>query len=130
MPLERIQPAGFGPQPGPWAAAVRSGNYLFISGQVAIDVDGEVKAIGDPRGQAIKIHENLARILESVGATFADVIKVTIYIVDVAHRPAIQEVRYQYFGDTLPASTMVVVAGLVRPEFLLELEAVAEIPGA
>ncbi len=128
MALERFQPVALGPETGPFVAAVRSGRYLFISGQVARNADGSIEGVGDPRAQAVKVHENLKVVLGTVGASFADITKVTVYVVDVSHRDAIQDVRRQYFGETMPASTMVKVAGLVHPDFLLEIEAVAEIP--
>ena len=130
MTLDRIQPAALGRQTGPFVAGVRSGRFLFISGQVARNADGSIAGVGDARAQAIKVHENMKAVLDSVGATFADITKVTVYLTDLSHREVIQQVRREYFGKDEPASTMVQVAGLVHPDFLLEIEAIAEIPGA
>jgi enamine deaminase RidA (YjgF/YER057c/UK114 family) len=99
---------------------------VAVSGQVALDEDGQVVGAGDPAAQARQVFENLRRCLAAAGATFNDVIKLTYFVTDVAYMPAIRAVRDEALGTgPLPASTAVQVAALVSPELLLEIEALA-----
>jgi reactive intermediate/imine deaminase len=98
---------------------------IYISGQIAYDVKGDVVGAGDMKAQAEQVFKNLDAALKAAGATFADVVKMNSYITDMSKIQAVRDVRARYFGDTLPASTFVQVAGLVRPELMLEIEVVA-----
>lgn len=109
--------------------AVIAGNTLYVSGLVATDEAGNVVGEGDVVEQARQIFRNLGRILDAAGATPAQVAKVTIFMRDVGQRPLINPIRQEFFGAHRPASTLVGIAELVRPEYLLEIEAVAELPG-
>lgn len=109
--------------------AVRFGNLLFISGMVGVDAEGRVIGKGDVVAQARATFSNLERILEAEGASFADVLKVTVYLRNVEDRARINPVRAEFFGDARPASTLVEVSKLVAPELLIEVEAVAGLPG-
>ena len=102
-----------------------TGRLLFISGQVAFDAEGKVVGRQDIVAQARKIFENLRSVLNAAGADFADVIKTNYYITDVSLFPSVSALRQEYFTAPYPASTMVEVKGLVHPELLLEIEAVA-----
>jgi 2-iminobutanoate/2-iminopropanoate deaminase len=102
------------------------GRTVYIAGQVAFDSTGAVVGAGDFRAQAERVFENLRIALASVGATFSDVVKTTTFLTDVKNVPALREVRGKYLDSVrLPTSTAVVVASLVRPELMLEIEAVA-----
>ena len=109
--------------------AVRFGNLLFISGMVGVDAQGRVIGKGDVVAQARATFANMQRILEAEGASFADVLKVTVYLRNVEDRARINPVRAEFFGDARPASTLVEVSKLVAPELLIEVEAVAGLPG-
>ena len=109
--------------------AVRFGNVLFLSGMVGVDAKGRVIGKGDVVAQARATFENMKRILEAEGASFADVLKVTVYLRNVEDRARINPVRAEFFGDARPASTLVEVSKLVAPELLIEVEAVAGLPG-
>lgn len=109
--------------------AVRWGDLLFVSGCAAIGTDGQVVAPGDVVAQARVVHDYLAAALRAGGTDFAHVLKVTVYLTDVTDRAAVNEVRKEYFGDARPASTLVEVSGLVLDGLLVEVEAVAGIPG-
>src|SRR3954468_23513 len=98
---------------------------IYISGQIAYDKDGNVVGPGDMKAQAEQVFKNLEIALTAAGAKFSDVVKMNTYITDMDKAPAVREVRARYFGDATPASTFVKVAGLVRPELLLEIEVVA-----
>ena len=108
--------------------AVRFGNLLFISGMVGVDAQGRVAGRGDVVAQARATFTNMERILEAEGASFADVLKVTVYLRNVEDRARINPVRAEFFGDARPASTLVEVSKLVVPELLIEVEAIAGLP--
>lgn len=110
-----------------FAHAVRAGNRVYISGQVARNRDGTVYAPGDFAAQADKVFEQLQIILAAVGATFANVVKMNSYLVDPAHFRAFREARSKWLGDNTPVSTAVIVSGLAGPELLLEVELVADL---
>jgi enamine deaminase RidA (YjgF/YER057c/UK114 family) len=111
--------------PRGYAHAWRVGNLLFISGQVALNVQGEIVGRGDMGAQAEQVFANLGTVLGAVGATFRDIVKMTTLCTDPAGIPKIREARAKALGDHTPASTLMVVAGLASPDFLLEIEAVA-----
>ena len=108
--------------------AVRFGNLLFISGMVGVDAQGRVVGEGDVVAQARATFGNIGRVLESEGGSFADVLKVTVYLRNVEDRARINPVRAEFFGDARPASTLVEVSKLVHPGLLIEVEAVAGLP--
>ena len=103
---------------------------IYISGQIAYDKDGKVVGTGDMKAQAEQVFKNLQAALTAVGATFADVVKMNSYITDMSKAQAVRDVRAQYFKDATPASTFVQVAGLVRPELMLEIEVIAVVPAS
>lgn len=102
------------------------GRIVAVSGQVALDEDGKLVGDGDAEAQARQVFENLRRCLAAAGATFDHVVKLTYFVTDMADMPAIRAARAEHIpDDRLPAASAVRVAGLVRPEFLLEVEAFA-----
>ncbi|MBI2887939.1 MAG: RidA family protein [Chloroflexi bacterium] len=124
MPVERIQPQGL-PKPPTYAHVVRSGNTLYIAGQVAQDEHGQVVGRGDFSAQATQVFENLKKALTAGGGSLGDLVKITIYLTDPCYREPLGEVRSRYLSGSLPASTLVVVAGLASPDYLLEIEGIA-----
>ncbi|GGT55990.1 RidA family protein [Streptomyces coeruleorubidus] len=103
-----------------------TGRFVAIAGQLALDEQGRPVGEGDPVAQARQVFENLRRCLAAAGATFDDVVKLTYFVTDMAHMPAIRAARAEHIpDDRLPAASAVRVTGLVRPEFLLEVEAFA-----
>ena len=108
--------------------AVRAGNLLFVSGCVALDAEGKLVGEGDVVAQARQVFTNIGLCLSAAGASFADVVKVTTFLTDIADRARINPVRQEFFGEARPASTLVEVSALVLPEFLIEVEAVAVLP--
>ncbi len=105
--------------------AVSFGNLLFISGIVALDEAGNVVAEGDVVAQAEHIFATIGRILHQAGGGFANILRVTVYLLDVADRTRINPVRQKFFGGTRPASTLIGVRQLARPGLLMEVEASA-----
>ena len=103
-----------------------TGRFVAVSGQVSVDADGEIVGEGDAEAQARQVFENLRRCLAAAGADFGDVVKLTFFVTDMAHMPAIRTARAAHIpDDRLPAASAVQVAALVRPEFLMEIEAFA-----
>ena len=107
-------------------ATVTGGTVVFISGQVALDKSGSVVGKDDFRAQVQQVFENLKAAVEAAGGNFDDVIKLNSYFLDLSHLPEFREVRDKYINpQNPPASTVVQVPRLFRPEFLVEIEAVA-----
>jgi len=103
---------------------------VYISGQIALDRGGNVVGAGDMKAQAEQVFKNLEAALTAGGAKFADVVKMNTYTTDISQIQAIREVRGKYFGQVAPASTLVQVVHLARPELLLEIEVVAVVPAS
>lgn len=121
-------PDGVAPGAGYTHVVLGTGRLVALSGQVALDAQGEV-VDGDPAAQARQVFENLRRCLAAAGATFGHVVKLTYYLTDVGHLPAVRAARDEYVDtEHPPASTAVQVAALFRPELLLEVEAFALLP--
>jgi reactive intermediate/imine deaminase len=105
---------------------VTAGRPVYISGQVALDRDGELVGPGDIRAQARQVLENLQAALQAVGTSFDQVVKLNVYLLDITQLPAIREIRDQYVNPTRPpASTAVEVRRLAVDGLLIEVEAVA-----
>jgi len=122
-------PDGVAPGNGYTNVVTGTGRLIAVSGQVALAADGTVVGLGDTEAQARQVFENLRRCLAAAGASFADVIKLTFFLTDAGQLPVVRVVRDQYVDTSAPpASSAVVVAALVRPEFLLEVEALAVVP--
>lgn len=100
---------------------------VFCAGQVAADAGGNVLPPDDFDAQARLVMTNLEKALAAGGAKFADVTKVTIYIVKPADVAKARGILTTYFGSTPPASTLCVLAGLANPNFLVEVEAIAAV---
>jgi enamine deaminase RidA (YjgF/YER057c/UK114 family) len=104
---------------------VRVGDWVYVAGQTAVDQTGNVVGVNDAAAQTEKIFENMTHAMEAVGGTLNDIVKTVVYVVGEANLDAIRAARAGRFGDTPPANTLVVVSRLARPEFILEIEAVA-----
>jgi reactive intermediate/imine deaminase len=105
--------------------AVRHGDLLFISGLAPLDETGKLVGGDDVAAQTRQIFLNMARILKAAGAGFEDVLRVTVYLTDIADRAKINPVRQEFFGATRPASTLIGVNELVVPGMKVEIEAIA-----
>jgi reactive intermediate/imine deaminase len=124
--IQRMNPAGLSTPTGySHVVSARGGRTIYISGQVALDAKGELVGAGDMAAQTRQVFANLDTALKAAGASFADVVKTNYYIRDAAQVQVIRDVRAQYVGKELPASTLVEVSRLARPDFLIEIEVVA-----
>ena len=112
-----------------YAHAVRAdGPLLFVSGVVPVDELGRLVGGDDVVEQARAVFRNLGAVLAAGGASFADVVKVAVFLTDVDDRPLINSVRQEVFGEARPASTLVEVSRLAIPGAKIEVEAVAVLP--
>lgn len=102
-----------------------SSKLLFISGQTASDENGNVVGVGDIEAQARQVFEKLKVIVEEAGGGLEDIVKTTVYITDAKYREAQRKVRSLYMKVDPPTSTLIIVKGLAREEFLIEVEAIA-----
>jgi 2-iminobutanoate/2-iminopropanoate deaminase len=125
MKLERIVTHPDPYEPFRLAQGYRVGDLLFISGQAAYGDDGKIVAPGDFDAQAKRAFENLDRALRAGGSSLRNVVKVTIFLTDMAHFNKIVELRGKYFCAPYPADTIVEVSSLYSPDALIEIEAVA-----
>ena len=108
------------------AVKVEGGRTLhYIAGQVAYDRDGGAAHAGDFEAQARAALQAVKDQVEAGGGTLKDIVKVNTYLTDIRHRAQFGPIREEFFGKKTPAHTLVAVAALAQPEFLIEIEAVA-----
>jgi enamine deaminase RidA (YjgF/YER057c/UK114 family) len=122
-PLELSVPTNYS-----HVAVASAGRTVYVSGQVAFDSTGRVVGKDDLHAQTVQVYENLKAALGAAGASFADVIRMTTYVValDPARAQVVRDVRAQYLpAGHKPASTMVGVTSLVNPDLLVEIEMIA-----
>jgi reactive intermediate/imine deaminase len=112
------------------AVRVKTGDavWIHVSGQIAIDLEGNLVGPGDVRAQTRQVFENLKAILAANGATFADVVKIGTYLTTLEDLAGMREVRSAYLTAEPPASTAVQVVALVVPDALIEIDLVAVVP--
>ena len=123
-----INPAGISPNPA-LSPGIRVGDFLFVSGNVGVDSSGNLVGPGDCEAQSRQVMANIRTIVEAAGGSMQDVVKITCFLTDVNNYPAYGKVRSETWPSSPPASSTVIVAGLVRPEYLVEVEAVVRMPG-
>jgi reactive intermediate/imine deaminase len=109
----------------PLAQARQVGNTIYVSGQVAYDTNGTLVGEGDIRAQTRQVFDNIKTVLVAAGSGLEDIVKINSYITDQSKFMDMLEVRKEIFGNSPPASTAVVVAGLAFPGLLIEVEAIA-----
>jgi enamine deaminase RidA (YjgF/YER057c/UK114 family) len=116
----------------PLSQGIRIGDVVVLSGQVAVDGDGNIVGRNDLKAQTRQVFRNIETILTSAGASFSNVVKLTTFFtVDITNPKLVADyfdVRLQFFGDHRPASTGVQVVALAFPDLLLEVEAIAYLP--
>ncbi len=106
------------------------GRLLFISGMTARKADGTIAGVGDIEVQTRQVCENLKAACEAAGGSMKDICRVDVYVRNIEYFDIIHRVRREYFESPVPASTMVEVAKMVKPEYLIEISAIAVIPDA
>ncbi len=123
--IQRINPATLPTPPGYSQLVVASGGSLIIiAGQVALDTEGQLVGLGNFAAQATQVFRNLIAALDAAGASPRHLVKLTTFVTDLSHLPTFRQVRDQFLdAEHPPASTLVQVSRLFRPEFLIEVEA-------
>ena len=113
---------------GPYSQGVIAGGFLFTAGQIALEPDTGQLIGGSLVEQTHRVLENLKAVLTAAGASWADVVRTTVYLVDLADFPTVNELYAQHLGAARPARSTVQVAALPRGA-LVEIDAIARIPG-
>jgi enamine deaminase RidA (YjgF/YER057c/UK114 family) len=129
--IERLNPEGMS-RPAAYSHVVKAsgGTTVYLAGQTPIDAEGRVVGEDDFGAQARQVFANLRTALAAVGADFTSLVRTTTYIVNYTPelREALQAARSEAFGDVKPASTLLGVAALANPAYLIEIEGIAVIP--
>lgn len=121
-----IRPAGLPPVSGYSHAVAFTGRMIAVSGQVPADGQGRLVGQDDPRAQVRQVFENLTAALAAAGAAMDQVVKLTVYLTDLADLDVFRQVRDEYISPGRPpASSLVQVSGLVNPAFRVEIDALA-----
>jgi enamine deaminase RidA (YjgF/YER057c/UK114 family) len=126
MPVRKITtPAVPEPPGGIFSNCLVVGDQIFLSGITASGPDGKPVGGADMYAQSKAVLGKIRHLVEAAGGTVADIVKVTVYVTDIAQRPAFSKARAEFFGEPKPCSTLVEVKGLVAPDLLVEVDAVA-----
>lgn len=112
-------------EPFALSQAIAVGEWLFVSGQAALDAQGHVVGAGDFLRQAECAFSNLGQVLQAGGASLDDVVKVTLFLTDMRHFPEVVELRRRFFRPPYPADSIVEVKALALPDLMFEIEAIA-----
>ncbi|HZQ72443.1 MAG TPA: RidA family protein [Burkholderiales bacterium] len=131
MKLVHLNPASLFAAPGGmYSHAVRAGEQLYISGQIARDLDGKLVGDGDVVAQYRHVWASLGTVLAAAGLGYEHLVKTTTYVVGEANVPAIRALRKELAPPKPPASTMLVLPALAIPGALVEVDAIAVFPAA
>jgi len=107
---------------------VRANNTVYVRGQTAMDLGGKIVGIGDAAAQTENAMTCAKVLLEEAGSKLEDVVKIVIYITDRAYREPVYRVVGKWLKGVYPVSTGIIVQGLAKPEYLMEIDIIAEIP--
>ena len=130
MAREIIHPASVHSTAGVgYSHVAKAGDTVYIAGQIALDPGGNPVGKGDIEAQTHQVYANLQAILEELGGSLDDIVKLTTYLTDRSHLDAFRRVRNRFFTDAFPPNTLLFVSGLAHPDYLVEIEAVAYLPG-
>lgn len=127
--IERITPPGVPAPRGPYSPAVRAGDFIFVAGQGPIDPATNQMSFGDIRHETRLVLNNIKKILEGCGATLADVVKCSVFLLDGRDFAAMNEIYAEFFGSAKPARTTV-EAKFVAPPMKIEIDCIAYKPKA
>jgi len=125
LEIKKIRTAPDPFEPFRISQAIRAGGLVYTSGQAAIDLSGNLVGVGDFDAQAQQVFDNLRAVLEAADSGLDRIVKVTIYLTDMANFPKVVQLRERFFKEPYPADTIVEVRALALPELELEIEAIA-----
>ncbi len=128
MKRQELMVDGLAPPISHYCDAVRFGDLLFISGVAPPAAKGAGVGGDDVNAHSRQVFLNMKAVLDAAGASFADILKVTVYLLDVNDRSKINPVRKEFFGAARPASTLIGVRELAIPGMKVEIEAVVGLP--
>ena len=126
MPYQPVIPKGSPPPLAPYSPGAKAGNVLYVSGTLALDKDGKVVGAGDVKAQTRHVLESIKSVVEAAGGSLRDVAFNHIFLKDLGDYAAMNEVYREYFPATPPARYCI-RADLVKPEFLVEICAIAHL---
>ena len=106
---------------------VKAGNLVFVRGQVGSDFEGNVVGVGDPAAQADQAMRNIKQLLEEAGSSLEDICRITVYITDRGYREPVYRTIGKWLKGVFPVSTGLIVQGLAKPEWVMEIDAIAVI---
>lgn len=126
MAREIIQPEGVHSTAGVgYSHVAKAGNTVYIAGQIALDGEGNLVGKDDIEAQTHQAYANLQVILEELGGSLDDIVKMTTYLTDRSQLEAFRRVRNRFFSEPFPPNTLLFVSGLAQPDYLVEIEAIA-----
>jgi 2-iminobutanoate/2-iminopropanoate deaminase len=108
-----------------YSHAAKAGNTLYLAGQVARDVKGDLVGKGDFEAQARQVYTNLKNILQEVGGGLENIVKMTTILTHYSNVENLREIRGEFFGDIKPPNTLLIIESLASPDYLIEVEAIA-----
>jgi 2-iminobutanoate/2-iminopropanoate deaminase len=125
MPSQHINPDALSRSRG-YSQVVKVGNTVYVAGQISVGSDGNVVGKGDPETQVRQVWRNVEAAVKAAGGTLQNVVKTTTYITNIQYAAAVRKVREELFQSlNPPTSTLLVVAGLAGPDYLVEIEVIA-----
>lgn len=119
LKLEKVHPTTG------YSHAAKAGNTLYIAGQIANDVDGNLVGEGNFEKQVRQVYENLSNVLEEAKGGLRNIVKMTTFLTHYSYIEAFRRVRSEYFSEPCPPNTLLIVESLALPEYMIEVEAVA-----
>ncbi len=130
MNVERINPPSIRAPAEYYAHVTKAANVVFVAGQAAVGKDNKMVGVGDITAQAEEVYQQLQECLRAAGTDLSHVVKLNTFLTRPEDNRPVAAVRSKYFRNAglLPASTMVIVARLARPEMLIEVECIAAMP--
>ncbi len=113
-----------------YSHVAKIGDTIYIAGQIALNRSGKLVGNGDVEAQTEQVYTNLQAILKELGGSLNDIVRMTTYLTDRSQLEAFRRVRNRFFSDPFPPNTLLFITGLAQPEYLVEIEAVAVLPGS
>ncbi len=108
-----------------YSHAAKAGNTLYIAGQVAKDLDGNLVGKGDFESQVRQVYINLKNIMEEAGGSLNEIVKMTTFLTHCNYIETYRSVRNEYFSEPCPPNTLLIIESLALPDYMIEVEAVA-----